>query len=467
MKIEKNEVVRLIGLKEFLYIMAKKKWIMILITLTSVIIAFYVSYYIITPIYESQASVIVDKKGDNSSNNSVRFDDVMMYQNLIKTYENIGKSDKVYIEASKKLNNSISPSILSGSVSIISIENTQMLTIKSQGKSPKQTIDALRAVTDSFIEVSNNVYPAGDIKIVSDGQLPQYAIKPNKKLNVILGFIMGIVISIIIIFIVDYFDDTIRNREDLKRNFPFPVLGDINFETSEKLKKTLTLEYNPNSFQAEAYRILSMNIQSVNYNKDVKTILITSASKGEGKSIIASNLSLALEEYGNKVLLMDCNFRTPSVYKKFKVFPRKGLCDIIMDECKLEDAIYKYSDKFFILTTGELYESPSKLLYSEAMKNLIKKAENIFDFIIIDSTNILASSDAQILSKYAKGVLIVTASKQSEISKINKSMEMLQNVNAKIIGMAINKVKFNKRQLKKYDAYYFKGLSNKKISVTH
>lgn len=227
---DKNEEVRLIGFNEFIYIIAKRKMIIIIITLVSTLIAGFISFFMMHSVYESQASVIVDKKGDNLSNQNVQYNDVIMYQNLVKTYANIGRSDNVYIKAAEKLNNGISQDVLAKSITIAPIEDTQMLTITAVGKSPKETLNSLEAVTASFIEVSDTVYPAGDIRIVNDGKLPRSPIKPDKKFNITIGFLLGIIVSIGLIFLLDYFDDTVESIEDIKRNFDLPILGTIQME---------------------------------------------------------------------------------------------------------------------------------------------------------------------------------------------------------------------------------------------
>ncbi|AGK95869.1 YveK family protein [Clostridium pasteurianum] len=226
---KKNEQIRLIGFNEFFCIIAKRKMIMIIITLISVLISGFISFFMMSPVYESQASVIVDKRGDGSTQN-VQYNDVMMYQNLVKTYANIALSDKIYSEAAEKLNNTISADELAKSTTIEPIQDTQMLTVTVHGTSPTKTLDSIKSITGSFIEVANSVYPAGDIRIVNQGKLPKAPIKPNKKFNIIVGFLIGILISIGLIFLLDYFDDTVESIEDIKRNFDLPILGTIQME---------------------------------------------------------------------------------------------------------------------------------------------------------------------------------------------------------------------------------------------
>lgn len=125
----------------------------------------------------------------------------------------------MYINAAKKLNDGTSPDKLAQSTNIAPIDQTQMLTITTQGKSPKAALNSLIAVTDSFIEVSDSIYPAGDIKVVNRGKLSNVPSKPDKKFNITIGFLLGIIISIGLIFSLEYFDNTVKKDRGYQRNF--------------------------------------------------------------------------------------------------------------------------------------------------------------------------------------------------------------------------------------------------------
>lgn len=218
-----------INLGEFLDSVIKRKYIVITVVILSAAISAIFSYFVIQPVYESEVTVIADKKGD-SSGQTVQYNDVMMYQNLIKTYANIGKSDAVYTEAVKQLNDSISADKLKSSISITPITDTQLLTISAKGKNPEEALGIVTAVSESFIKVANKVFPAGDVRIVDKGRLPEAPKSPQKRLNIVLGLLIGIIISLTIVVLLNYFDSTIESEEDIKKYFQLPVLGVIQLE---------------------------------------------------------------------------------------------------------------------------------------------------------------------------------------------------------------------------------------------
>jgi len=216
-------------LSDIFYVIAKRKMMIIVITLVCTLVSAVVSFFIISPTYQSQTSVIVDKKA-NGANTQYSNNDVTMYQNLVKTYASIGESDDVYIKAAQKLNNGISSDELAKNITITPITSTQLLTVTATGGTAKEALDSVTAVTDSFIEVSNSVYPAGDIRTVNKGKLPKAPAKPNKKLNIAIGFFLGLMISAGLAFVMDYMDNTVESVEDIKRNFDLPIIGTIPLE---------------------------------------------------------------------------------------------------------------------------------------------------------------------------------------------------------------------------------------------
>ena len=160
----------------------------------------------------------------------------------------------------------------------------------------------------------------------------------------------------------------------------------------------LIVEKNSKSISAEAYKTLRTNIQYSSFDKEIKTILVTSTIPGEGKSTIAGNLALSFAQQDKKVLVIDCDLRKPALHKMFKLSNFKGLSDVIVGNSDLEKAMYNYRDNFDILTSGKIPPNPSEILASNAMTMLLEKLKTMYDIIIIDSAPLQAVTDAQIIS---------------------------------------------------------------------
>ncbi|WP_392486719.1 CpsD/CapB family tyrosine-protein kinase [Haloimpatiens sp. FM7315] len=214
----------------------------------------------------------------------------------------------------------------------------------------------------------------------------------------------------------------------------------------------LILEKDPKSPVAEAFRTLRTNIQYSSFDKRMKTILVTSAGPGEGKSTTCANLALTIAETSKKVLLIDCDLRKPTMHKKFKVSNEKGISDFLVGDVDLEEALKKYKENLYIMTSGTIPPNPSEMLASNKLKTFLEDMEDKFDYILIDSPPVLAVTDAQILSTIADGVIMVVASGQTAKEMSQKAKELLLKVKANILGVILTKVEI--RTGKSYNSKY-------------
>ena len=214
----------------------------------------------------------------------------------------------------------------------------------------------------------------------------------------------------------------------------------------------LIVEKNSNSISAEAYKTLRTNIQYSSFDKEIKTILVTSTIPGEGKSTIAGNLALSFAQQDKKVLVIDCDLRKPALHKMFKLSNFKGLSDVIVGNSDLEKAMYNYRDNFDILTSGKIPPNPSEILASNAMTMLLEKLKTMYDIIIIDSAPLQAVTDAQIISNKVDGTLLVIRAGLTKREAILQAKELLNQVNAKILGVVLNGAENNSEK-----HYYYYG----------
>ncbi|MCB2293942.1 CpsD/CapB family tyrosine-protein kinase [Clostridium algoriphilum] len=213
----------------------------------------------------------------------------------------------------------------------------------------------------------------------------------------------------------------------------------------------------PNLPISEAYRTLRTNIQFSSFDEKIRTILVTSPGPGEGKTTTSSNLAIVMAQGGSKTLLIDCDQRKPSVHKVFRFSNEKGLSDILVDE-NVEDidkCIHKTKLKnLHVLSSGTRPPNPAELLGSTKMKNFIEQLKETYDYIILDTPPIVLVTDAQILAQYTDGCLLVISSAEAEREAAIKAKGLLNKVNAKILGVVINKMDFKKRGFYNYNYQY-------------
>lgn len=226
--------------------------------------------------------------------------------------------------------------------------------------------------------------------------------------------------------------------------------------------KLITLK-NPKSLISESFRTLRTNIQYSNIDDEIKILLITSSTPGEGKSTIVANLAISVGYTGKRVLIIDCDLRKPTIHKKIGISNLKGLTNVLIGETKLNEVIHRNGelDALHILTSGPIPPNPSELLGSNKMEDFLESLKDEYDMVIIDSPPVGLVTDAAILSTKVDGVLLVTAAGKTEIEVIKRSQGLLEKVKANIIGVILNKVDIKGKSYYKYGYHEYYGESEK------
>ena len=211
------------------------------------------------------------------------------------------------------------------------------------------------------------------------------------------------------------------------------------------------VEQEPKSIAAEAYRTLRTNIQYSSFDKEIRSIVVTSSEPGEGKSTVTGNLALSFAQDEKSVILIDCDLRRPTVHKNFKLSNEAGLSEVIVGKAKLEDAIQPYNENLHVITSGKIPPNPAEMLSSNVMTNLIKALKEKYDMVILDSAPLQAVTDAQILSTKVDGTVFVVRAERTKIDSVKESKSLLDQVGANIVGTVLHATTATKG---KYSYYY-------------
>jgi capsular exopolysaccharide synthesis family protein len=228
------------------------------------------------------------------------------------------------------------------------------------------------------------------------------------------------------------------------------------------MKNELITFVSPKTQISEVFRTLRTNIQFMNVDDKLKSLLITSTVPGEGKSWVASNLAVTFAQAGKRVLLVDADMRKGRQHKIFELNNEKGLSNYLIMTSKEEelDNIGEYIqgtliDNLYVMTAGIVPPNPSELLTSQKMVDLIKYLESIFDIVIFDGTPSTIVTDAIILSKFVNTTLIVASHKKTKIEDLKQVKRNIINVGGNIAGVIANKMPSNKKEYK--SGYYYEN----------
>lgn len=217
---------------------------------------------------------------------------------------------------------------------------------------------------------------------------------------------------------------------------------------------------NPKSPITEAYRTIRTNLQFASAVDDVQVILTTSTLPSEGKTSTISNTGIVTAEAGRSVLLIDADLRKPQVHQRFQVSNLQGLSTVLIREAEFEDCVMESgTDGLFLLPSGPIPPNPSEILSSKRFAELIERAKQTYDLILVDSPPVLSVSDALVLTRIADGVLFVLDAQSTNRKLAQKAVASLQQVNARILGVVLNRIKNEPGNSQYYYNYYNTGPS--------
>lgn len=206
------------------------------------------------------------------------------------------------------------------------------------------------------------------------------------------------------------------------------------------LKEMVTFN-EPKSPAAEAFRTLRTNLQFSTIDDSLKSLIITSSGSGEGKSTVITNLAITMAQNGKRVLILDCDLRKPTLYKKLGLPNNIGMTNILIQEKKLDECIIETKiSNLYAITSGPVPPNPAELLNSKRMERLLRELEGIFDIILIDAPPVIAVTDAQILSRMCSGTMLLTCYGKTEKEAIIKAKDLIVKSGGNLIGVVLNKV---------------------------
>ncbi len=306
-------------------------------------------------------------------------------------------------------------------------------------------------------------------QVIDYAEIPGGPVKPQKELILLLGFILGFIFPVGFVFMRETLITKINSVEKM-RNKSIPLLTVIP-EMKPIIKKSFSRkafvkinETRVSSFLltlldsispvAESYRRLQSNVIYSQPDDSLKTILVTSPNKEEGKTTLVGNFAISLAEEGKKVLIMDCDFRRPGVSSMFGLEDSPGIMEILFNNRPVEDTIKETVVRnVFVLTSGRRPPNPAAINRSFKLKNLINSLKDQYDHLIIDTPPYGIITDAAPLLKMTDGVILVCKFGHTKEVELDMTIENLMRTRANIIGMALTS--FNHR--KSSDYYYHKS----------
>lgn len=310
--------------------------------------------------------------------------------------------------------------------------------------------------------------------IIDGAFVAKKPIKPDKKLYVFLGFLIGGFFSVGYVLMKDAFDTTIDGVEIMKSNEEpllavVPGLSDHIDKHHDGDEKTtvqghtistglITILDNISPI-AESYRRLANNLIYSNPDTRMKSIMITSAGKREGKTTTISNLGVVLAEAGYKTVIVDTDLRRPNLHNMFGLSKKPGFVDVLFDDVELQDAIKDtISPGLSILPAGRKPPSPATITQSRAFLNTVKELEKEYDIVLIDTPPFGIISDASAIITQTNGVVVVARFNETTEVQLEHTLEHLQKLKAPIFGTVLAAFDHSKSNDYYYSSAYYNSI---------
>jgi succinoglycan biosynthesis transport protein ExoP len=302
-----------------------------------------------------------------------------------------------------------------------------------------------------------------NIQIVDEAEVPTSPYKPNKRVNLLLAAVIGLFLGVGLAFFFEYLDNTIKTPEDVEQMIRLPSFGmvpEISYEKRRRLEKETThpvelvTHRHPKSILSESYRNIRTSILLSFSEKPPKRIAITSPNPVEGKTTTLINTAIALSQTGAQVVIIDTDMRRPRIQHIFNGENGVGLSNFLSGNVDLASIIKKTEvPNLYYIPSGPIPPNPSELLGSNLFKSMMESLGEKFDHILLDSPPVLGFADALILSTAVDGVVLVVWGGKTPKETLQRAKEVLYQVNAKILGVVINRVDLQRGN---YGYYYYR-----------
>lgn len=206
---------------------------------------------------------------------------------------------------------------------------------------------------------------------------------------------------------------------------------------------------------SEAFRILRTNLQFTSPDRELKTMLVTSAGPGEGKSTVAANLAAAWAQSGARVLLVSCDLRRPIIHRIFGISNTPGLTGYLAGGASVEEVIQPTSvPGLDLIASGPVPPNPAELLQSKAMGQFLRAVREDYDVVICDGAPVMAVTDAAVVASQTDGTILVVEAGQTPREAAIHAKELLEQAKANILGVVLNKINVRDQKNRYYYYYY-------------
>jgi capsular exopolysaccharide synthesis family protein len=294
-----------------------------------------------------------------------------------------------------------------------------------------------------------------NIRVVDPAEMPRRPASPNKVMNLTAALIGGSLLGIMLAFFFEYLDSRIKSPQEIRAELGLPFLGMIPAMAGTQTGLPLLMsEAVPHDF-TEAIRGIRTNLLFSSAEAGPKSAVVTSTAPGEGKTMVSTNVAVALAQAGNRVLYIDADMRRPKGHELFGLPLEPGLSNLLVGESKASEAVHRTATaNLWVMAAGKHPPNPAELLGSRRFKELARSLREHFDWIVIDTPPVMAVTDAAVVAHSADAVIFVVGAEMTARGAAKTALEQLDTAKARYFGAVLNRVDVRRNSY--YYANYYR-----------
>jgi capsular exopolysaccharide synthesis family protein len=407
-----------------------------------------------TPVYEGSASGLLKTtvaiEGGSTTTISVAEDSAARAK--VPTFLDLAQSERVAQGAIDELGLSTTPAAVINRITVTNPTSTSILKVNAQAATPDEASELASAWIGSLAVVADDVLGDG-----SDGSSavtvvayeaagkPTSPIFPDVNTALVVGGVLGFGFGVAFALVRTVSDRRIRINDDIEARVGAPVVGTIPIADGLIRESRIVARAEPTAkgtqfAVSEAFRSLRTNLQFMDVDDPPRTIVVTSPLPGDGKSMVAANIAVALAESGRPVVLVDGDLRRSTVAKTFGLPDGAGLTDVLAGRADLIDVMHRtpVSEHLVVLTAGSVPPNPSEVLGSAKMRTVLNDLAQ-HAMVIVDAPPLLPVTDSAVLAHQADGAILVVGLGKTTYDLVTRAEDALAKASGRLLGIVLNR----------------------------
>lgn len=426
------------GVLDFIGVL-RSRWVIICVTIAVAVLGAVAVNFLTTPLYQASTRLFVSTTSGASPGEI--YQGGLFSQERVISYTKLLTGETLAQRTIDKLHLDMSADELRNRVKASSTADTVLIDVAVLDPSPIRARDIADVLSDEFVVMVSELEtpggegrPAARVIVEQHASIPTKPEIPKTALILTVGLTLGVVFGIGLAAFCEWFDNTVKNRQILEEITGASLIATIPFDKDRQAETPISFATDRSAI-AESFRELRTNLEFLDVDDPPRVIVVISSLPSEGKTTTAINVALALAEAEHNVVLVDGDMRRPSVDTHFGLIRQVGFSTVVSGRVGVPQALQ--STRFpglSVLTSGSIPPNPSELLGTKAAQKLLGELRGAFDYVIVDSSPLLAVTDAAVLAAASDGVLVIARFAKTKRDQLSHAVGNVENVGARILG---------------------------------